>query len=92
MLFVLAATGQLLLAHVELATPVMILVPAVFLVAMGHGAEADFVVYFTLRTFGMRAYSTILGTAAMVSSLGCLLQLWMDASWSEARKLSSRLS
>lgn len=65
-----AGCGGLALGHLQVDAPYMLVGTAVFLVGMGQGAEADFIAYFGRRTFGLRAYSTILGTQAMASSLG----------------------
>ncbi|MGE3745323.1 MAG: MFS transporter [Sphingomonadaceae bacterium] len=46
-----------------------IAVPAVLLLGMAQGAESDYVAFFTLRFFGLKAYSTIVGTYAMAIGL-----------------------
>lgn len=64
-----AGSGTLLLA---LATPDMsflVTVLAVALAGSGHGAESDFIAYFTLKLFGLYAYATIAGSMAMVAAL-----------------------
>lgn len=69
-MFGLAGLGGFALGHLSIDTAYIIVGITVFLVGMGQGAEADFIAYFGRRTFGLRAYSTLLGTIAMASSLG----------------------
>jgi predicted MFS family arabinose efflux permease len=69
-MFALAGLGGLALGHLTIETTYLIVGAIVFLIGMGQGAEADFIAYFGRRTFGLRAYSTLLGTLAMASSLG----------------------
>lgn len=46
----------------------MVAAVAVFLIGLGHGAEADFIAFFTSKLFGMRFFSVIFGT--MVVGVG----------------------
>ena len=43
---------------------------AAALIGLPHGAEADFIAYFTRRLFGLRRFSVIFGTVAMVVNGG----------------------
>lgn len=67
---ILAGLGAVALSHVGAATPLPLLAGILFLIGTGQGAEADFIAFFTLRSFGMRAFATIVGVLAMMSTLG----------------------
>jgi predicted MFS family arabinose efflux permease len=69
-LFMLAAIGAVLLTSINAQTSMPLATIVILLLALGHGSEANLIAYFPLRLFGMRAYSTIVGTMATVASLG----------------------
>jgi sugar phosphate permease len=65
----LPAVGAFMLVlGASVGTPWLLAAIAVFLVGLGQGAEIDFIAYFTLRLFGLRSFSLIFGTMAMVVS------------------------
>jgi MFS family permease len=78
-LMLLAATGGYLLAQADSNSSVISLFIAVLLVGMGQGAEADFVAYFALRLFGLKAYSKIVGLFGMVTTMGLAIGAWVYA-------------
>lgn len=45
----------------------------VWVIGMAQGAEADFIAFFALRSFGMRAFSTIVGVLGTVGTIGLSL-------------------
>ncbi|RXR28840.1 MFS transporter [Sphingobium fluviale] len=51
----------------------MVAAAAAFLIGLGHGAEADFIAFFTLKLFGMRYFSVIFGT--MVVGVGTAIAI-----------------
>jgi predicted MFS family arabinose efflux permease len=67
---IVAGLGAVALSHVGAATPLPMLAVILFLIGTGQGAEADFIAFFTLRSFGMRAFASIVGVLAMMSTLG----------------------
>jgi predicted MFS family arabinose efflux permease len=69
-LFMLAALGAAVLAFITPSRPLPFVTVIILLLALGHGSEANMIAYFPLRLFGMRAYSTIVGTMATVASFG----------------------
>lgn len=68
-LLVTACMGALILYQLGASPLVTIAVPAVLLLGMAQGAESDYVAFFTLRFFGLKAYSTTVGTYAMAIGL-----------------------
>lgn len=64
-----ACGGAVILYELGASPVVAIAVPAVLLLGMAQGAESDYVAFFTLRFFGLKAYSTIVGTYAMAIGL-----------------------
>jgi MFS family permease len=72
-LLALPALGAAILIGAGLETPLPIMIAIVLLIGMGQGAEADFVAYFSLRLFGLRSYSTLVGLNAMIVGFGLAL-------------------
>ena len=68
-LLTLSGLGGLLL-YFSTDLPVMFAFIAALLVGMGHGAEADFAAYFTLKLFGFDRFATIFGVYSLFLSLG----------------------
>lgn len=64
----LAAAGAFAAGHVNEASPFIICAAIVWLIGMGQGAEADFIAFFTLRSFGMRSFGTIVGLTALLAT------------------------
>jgi predicted MFS family arabinose efflux permease len=69
-LFALAGIGSLIITYTTADTPKILAALAVFCLALGHGTTTVLTAYIPLRLFGMRAYSTILGTTAMMAAIG----------------------
>ena len=69
-LLLLAAVGGYLLAHTYAGTSTVVLFVTVLLLGLGQGAEADFIAFFALKMFGLKAYSKVVGIYAMVAGLG----------------------
>lgn len=59
-----------MLAELDAATPLWLVVGAVLLVGVGQGAESDFVAYFALKVFGTRSFARIVSVFAMVAIAG----------------------
>ena len=68
-LLILAAAGSLLLSRTGVDAPFALTVTAVALLGMAQGAEADFLAFFSLKLFGLRSYSTVIGIYAMAVGL-----------------------
>jgi predicted MFS family arabinose efflux permease len=68
-----ACGGAMILYQLGASPLVTLAVPAVLLLGMAQGAESDYVAFFTLRFFGLKAYSTIVGTYAMAIGLSMSL-------------------
>ncbi|MET0364772.1 MAG: MFS transporter [Sphingobium sp.] len=66
----LAGLGAIGLSMADMAAGFGFAAAAILAIGMGQGAEADFVAYFALRSFGMRAYATIVGVLGMMSTVG----------------------
>jgi predicted MFS family arabinose efflux permease len=73
----LAALGSFGLATMDATSSYILVGLLLAVVGMAQGAESDFVAYFTLRSFGMRAFSTIVGGLAMIVTLGLSTGAWM---------------
>lgn len=73
----LAALGAAVLPSVDPAGGVVLAALLVLLLGLGHGAEADFLAFFGLRTFGLAAFSAIVGIYSMVSSLAVSLGIFI---------------
>jgi MFS family permease len=73
----IAAAGSFGLATATVTDAYPLVAFLVFTIGMAQGAESDFVAYFALRSFGMRAFSTIVGVLAMVVTLGLALGAWV---------------
>ncbi|MET0241802.1 MAG: MFS transporter [Sphingobium sp.] len=65
-----AGIGAIALASADAALAMPIMVVITFAIGMGQGAEADFVAYFSLRSFGMKSFATIVGVLGMMSTVG----------------------
>lgn len=65
----LSGLGAFMLAMTDPATMPGLAFIAVFLLGIGHGAEVDFTAYFTLKLFGVRRYSTLMGIYSMFLAL-----------------------
>lgn len=74
---VIAGIGAIGLANVGAATAFPFLLVTVGAIGLAAGAEADFVGYFGIRSFGMRKFSTIVGMLAMIITLGNALGGWL---------------
>lgn len=57
------------LGHAEAGWAFALIVAIVCGIGVGQGAEADFIVFFGVRAFGLRAYSTIIGILAMATTV-----------------------
>lgn len=68
--FIVPAVGAFYLSQLGVDSSAIILFASVVVLGLSHGAEADFMAYFTTRLFGLRAYSTIFGIQAMTTALG----------------------
>ncbi|MCE7795642.1 MFS transporter [Sphingobium sufflavum] len=66
----LAGLGAVGLASAGAGTPLPLIAAMLFVIGTGQGAEGDFVAYFALRSFGMRAFATIVGLLGMMSTVG----------------------
>lgn len=66
----LAGLGAIGLSMADMSVGLGFAAAAILAIGMGQGAEADFVAYFALRSFGMRAYATIVGVLGMMSTVG----------------------
>lgn len=66
----LAGLGAVGLAVAEASTGFSFAAAAILAIGLGQGAEADFVAYFALRSFGIRAFATIVGVLGMMSTVG----------------------
>lgn len=73
----LASAGAIGLANVESTTAFPLMVLTVGAIGLAAGAEADFVGYFAIRSFGMRKFSTIVGMLALIVTLGNALGGWL---------------
>ncbi len=73
----LAAIGAAGLVSIDSTMSYLIVALFVVWIGLAQGAEADFVAFFVLRSFGMRAFSTIVGTMGMVVTLGLTLGAWL---------------
>ena len=69
----LAAVGAAGLASVDMDSPYLLIALLTSWIGLAQGAEADFIAFFVLRSFGMRKFSTIVGVLAMVVTLGLTL-------------------
>lgn len=67
------AAGAWYLAGITPDSSLILVCGAVILLGLAHGAEADFVAYFTLKLFGQRHFSSIFGMFAMTVLLGSAL-------------------
>jgi nitrate/nitrite transporter NarK len=65
-----AALGALVIGQITPSSSLVLIATVVTLIGMGHGTEANLMAYFPLKLFGMRAYSTIVGTVGMACGLG----------------------
>lgn len=72
-----ASAGAVGLANVESTTSFPIMVLTVGAIGLAAGAEADFIGYFGIRSFGMRKFSTIVGMLALIVTLGNALGGWL---------------
>lgn len=68
-LLVVAACGAAGLAHVSGAGSMLLTMAVVCIIGAGQGAEADFIAFFALRSFGLRAFSTIASIFGMVGTM-----------------------
>jgi predicted MFS family arabinose efflux permease len=73
----IAAAGSFGLATANVTEAYPLAALLICTIGMAQGAESDFVAYFVLRSFGMRAFSTIVGVLAMVVTLGLALGAWL---------------
>jgi MFS family permease len=60
-------------------TAMVYLLAMAFVAAIGaaQGAESDFLAFFTLRSFGLASFSTIVGVLAMRVMFGIALGTWL---------------
>lgn len=73
----LAAIGAFGLATMDATTPYLLVALLLGSIGMAQGAESDFVAFFTLRSFGLRVFSTIVGVLAMIVTLGLTVGAWV---------------
>lgn len=73
----MAGAGAIGLANVESTTAFALVVLTVGAIGLAAGAEADFVGFFGIRSFGMRKFSTIVGMLALIVTLGNALGGWL---------------
>lgn len=73
----MASAGSFGLAFVMSATALPLVVLIIGAIGVATGAEADFVGYFGLRSFGLRKFSTIMGILAMIITLGTAFGGWL---------------
>lgn len=73
----LAAIGAFGLATMDASTPYLLVAILLGSIGMAQGAESDFVAFFTLRSFGLRVFSTIVGVLAMIVTLGLTAGAWI---------------
>jgi MFS family permease len=66
----LASFGGLSLVMMPDGAPLPLIAVAIMLIGFGHGAESDFIVFFSVRIFGEKIASTIFGVMAFVISIG----------------------
>lgn len=69
-LLITAALGAAALGHITGSGPLIIPFVVVCIIGVGQGAEADFIAFFALRSFGLKAFSTIAGIFGMVGTFG----------------------
>jgi len=76
LLTMVAAMGSfgLAMSNAETAYPVAALL--VISIGSAQGAEADFTAFFILRSFGIRAYSSIVAILAMIVTFGLTIGSW----------------
>lgn len=65
----LTAVAALILPSVTPSWPFVVAAIVACGIGIGQGAEADFLVYFGVRAFGMKSYSTIIGIIAMSTTV-----------------------
>jgi predicted MFS family arabinose efflux permease len=68
-LMALAGIGAFTMTWVNGPATVPLATISACLLGLGQGSEADFVAFFGLRAFGMRAYSAILGVFALATTM-----------------------
>jgi predicted MFS family arabinose efflux permease len=73
----IAAAGSFALALAGPGETYALIAVLTFSIGMAQGAESDFVAFFTLRSFGMRAFATIVAVLAMVVTLGLAFGAWL---------------
>ncbi|KQX23373.1 hypothetical protein ASD39_05960 [Sphingomonas sp. Root50] len=66
----LAALGGLGVALMPDDAPIALIALCIMLIGFGHGAESDFIVFFSVRIFGEKIASTLFGVMAFVISIG----------------------
>lgn len=74
---ILAASGAAGLAVMDSYSSHLLVAIMTASIGLAQGAEADFVAFFILRSFGMRAFSAIVGFVAMVVTLGLTVGAWL---------------
>lgn len=73
----LAAGGSFGLAAMDLANAYLVAALLIGAIGAAQGAESDFIAFFVLRSFGMLAFSTIVGVLAMAVTFGIALGAWL---------------
>lgn len=66
----MAMGGAIGLAYGDAGTGLFFVALMTWLIGMAQGAEGDFMAFFSLRSFGIRAFATIVGVLGMTASLG----------------------
>jgi MFS family permease len=69
-LLTVAACGAVGIAYASGGGSLLLATAVVCVIGIGQGAEADFIAFFALRSFGLRAFSTIVGVFGMVGTFG----------------------
>ncbi len=76
-LTLIAAVGSVGLVMTSADTAYLVAAVVVMSIGLAQGAEADFTAFFILRSFGMRAFSTVVGVLAMIVTFGLTIGSWL---------------
>jgi predicted MFS family arabinose efflux permease len=72
-LLILPALAALALSLASSTTPLPLMVIIMLMIGLGQGAEADFIAFFSLKLFGLRSYSTLVGIYSFAVGMGLAL-------------------
>ena len=76
-LTLIAAIGSVGLVMTSADTAYLVVAVVAMSIGIAQGAESDFTAFFILRSFGMRAFSTVVGVLAMIVTFGLTIGSWL---------------